>query len=316
MAELFPVFTNEEIIRHRPPRNVVDAQKPYAYLIEPEHNANGEVVDVATLFLMNSECPYHCLMCDLWKNTLERSEPSANIPQQIKFALSQLPEAREIKLYNSGNFFDPKAVPPEQYEDIAGLVRGFETVVVENHPNLCGDRCRDFRDAIAPAQLEVALGLETCHPEILKSLNKGMTLDNYKHAASFLLSENIQMRTFILLKPPFLSEKEGIEWALKSIEFAFEQGVNCCSLVPTRAGNGIMETLEEQRSFSPPVGRSIEHVLSEGIKMQRGRVFMDLWDAERFFACQTCRKDRIARLNEMNLKQTILPEIPCDECSP
>lgn len=315
MADAFPNFTDSDILAERMPRNVVDPRRPYAYLLETERSAEGELVGVATLFLSNSECPYRCLMCDLWKNTLPRSLPSAGIPEQIDFALQRLPAGRQIKLYNSGNFFDPKAIPEEQYPAIADRVRQFDRVVVENHPHLVGDRCLRFRDLIAPAQLEVALGLETCHPEILRTLNKRMTLSDYERATEFLRHEGIEMRTFILLRPPFLSEEEGVEWALKSVRYAFQQGVECCSLVPTRVGNGMMERLAEQGHFAPPSGRSIENVLQAGIEMQRGRVLMDLWDAEQFFQCERCRTLRIQRLRQMNLSQRVLPVVECVDCS-
>lgn len=314
MAENYPTYSSAEILEVRPERNQVRRDRPYAYLVEPEFNAHSKVVDVATLFLTNSECPYHCLMCDLWKNTLPRSAESADIPQQIRFGLKELPPAQEIKLYNSGNFFDPKAIPPEQYPEIAELVKGFKTVIVENHPNLCSERCVEFQEMIRPAKLEVALGLETCHPELLKTLNKGMTLADYERATDFLVSNNIAIRTFVLLKPPFLNKQQGVDWALRSIDYAFGLGVNCCSLVPTRAGNGVMEDLLTQGDFSPPSGASMEFVLEEGIKKQQGRVFMDLWDAEKFFPCKDCREDRVNRLNRMNLTQQILPSIHCQSC--
>ena len=46
--------------------------RPYAFFVEEERSASGEVVPVATVFLTNRECPWRCLMCDLWKNTLSR----------------------------------------------------------------------------------------------------------------------------------------------------------------------------------------------------------------------------------------------------
>ena len=309
-----PVFGTEEIIARRPPRNSLNPKRPYAFLVEKEHSASGEFVDVATLFLTNSECPFHCLMCDLWKNALDRNEPSADVVEQIRFALDELPTAREIKLYNSGNFFDPKAIPRDQYEPIAELVRHFETVVVENHPKLCGADVLKFRDLIAPSQLEVAMGLETCHPEVLPTLNKQMTLIDFEKAANFLHHEKIRTRTFILLRPPFLTEEQGMEWAIKSIEYAFDLGINCCSVVPTRATNGIMEMLAHSGQSHPPSGASMETVLATGLEMKRGRVFMDLWDAEQFFDCEECRSERIERLAAMNLSQRVIPSTNCSVC--
>ena len=77
---------------------------------------------MATIFLTNRECPWKCLMCDLWKNTLEDSVPPGAIPEQIREALRVLPPARRIKLYNAGSFFDGRAVPPEDHAAIAELV--------------------------------------------------------------------------------------------------------------------------------------------------------------------------------------------------
>ncbi len=315
MHDKFPRFSDREILSRRPQRNQVHARRPYAMLVEPEQNAQGEVVDVATLFLVNRECPFRCLMCDLWKNTLEHPVAIGDIPEQIRWGLAQLPPAREIKLYNSGNFFDRRAIPPEDYHAIARLVRGFETVIVENHPRLCGESCLRFQELIAPARLEIALGLETCHPEILASLNKRMTLEDFENAAAFLISHGIRLRSFLLLKPPFLKEQAAIDWAIRSVDYAFDHGVDCCAVIPTRAGNGIMDDLLESGEFSHPQGASLEQVLERSLDRRRGRVFVDLWDAELFFPCQSCRQDRIGRLKEMNLTQRQLPPIPCSLCN-
>lgn len=311
-----PRLTSSEIVARRGDRNSVDPRRPYAYLVEPECNAQGKIVDVATLFLTNRECPFRCLMCDLWKNTLMDSVAVGDIPEQIRWGLRQLRSSKEIKLYNSGNFFDPKAIPPADFPQIADLVRGFDRVIVENHPKLCGNACLEFRDLIAPAKLEVALGLETCHPEVLLALNKQMTLADYDRAATFLTSNNIDVRTFLLLRPPYLSEEEGVAWTMKSLRHAFDQGSHCCSIIPTRSGNGAMEFLEQSGDFAPPSGASLERVLSQGLALNRGRVFVDLWDAERFFPCNACRHQRIEQLQTMNLQQRLFPElIDCEACS-
>ena len=315
MREPFPRSTADQIIAARPLRNQVDARRAYAALVEPECNANRQVVDVATIFLTNRECPLRCLMCDLWKNTLTKSVEVGDIPYQIRTALQTLPAAREIKLYNSGNFFDRRAIPREDHAEIAALVREFDTVIVENHPRFCGDDVLRFRDLVAPAQLEIAIGLETCHPEVLASLNKSMTLDDFDDAATRLHREEIRTRVFLLQKPPFLDESEAMDWSLRSLDYAFDRGVDCCVVIPTRSGNGMMEQLAEQGDFSPPSGASMERVAEVGIAKQKGRVFVDLWDAETLFPCEACRDSRIARLAEMNLTQCPAPSISCDVCS-
>jgi radical SAM enzyme (TIGR01210 family) len=306
-----PSLTDADIVAARPTRNAVDPWRPYAFLVEPEHSAAGRVEDVATIFLTNHECPFKCLMCDLWKNTTETTVPVGAVPAQIDYALARLPPARHVKLYNSGNFFDRQAIPPSDYGAIIDRVQRFETVIIENHPKLCGDTAAAFHRDLG-TELEVALGLETVHPDVLPRLNKRMTLDDFARAAGFLRARGMHVRGFILLKPPPLDEQEGIEWALRSLEFAFDQGARCCAVIPTRAGNGIMERLQAAGNFAPPTLRSLEHVLEQGLRLARGRVFADLWDAERFAECPRCAAARIDRLRRMNLAQQVWPGVECE----
>ena len=80
------------------------------------------------------------------------------IAEQIRWALDQLPPARHIKLYNSGNFFDPNAIPPEDYEQIAELVSGFDTVIVES---LVKQLQEDTNERAKRARVLFASGLAT-----------------------------------------------------------------------------------------------------------------------------------------------------------
>jgi archaeosine synthase beta-subunit len=156
------------------------------------------------------------------------------------------------------------------------------------------------------------MGLETVHPEVLSRLNKRMTLADFERAAHFLREHDIDMRAFILLRPPFLDEEEGFLWARRSLDYAFDLGIECCAVIPTRAGNGAMDQLQEQGLFSPPQLESLEEVLEYGISLRRGRVFADLWDVEKLFRCPSCGPERARRLQAMNLTQMVAPPIPCE----
>lgn len=299
-------ISDASILQHRPRKNLVDPMRPYAFLVEPERAIDGRVVDVATVFLTNRECAFRCLMCDLWKNTTDESVPPGAIPEQIRWALDRLPPAAHVKLYNSGNFFDPRAIPEGDYAEIARIVSPFETVVVECHPRMVGRRCFAFNDLL-PGPLHVAMGLETVHSGVLEKLNKRMTLDDFAAAATRLRGRDMQVRAFILLRPPFLNESEGVHWAKRSIDFAFDVGVECCVMIPTRAGNGVMEILAEQGRFAPPTLDSLEEVLDYGLSVKRGRVLADLWDLARVAAPSPDSAARIERLRRMNLSQRVEP---------
>jgi hypothetical protein len=72
-----------------------------------------------------------------------------------------------------------------------------------------------------------------------------------------------------------------------------------------------MDQLQASGDFAPPSLRSMETVLEQGIRLGRGRVFMDLWDAEQLSNCE-CGPARIERLRRMNLTQEVTPCVQCD----
>jgi radical SAM enzyme (TIGR01210 family) len=193
----------------------------------------------------------------------------------------------------------------EDYTAIAERSNRFERVIVESHPALVGDACLRFRNLVT-ARLEVAMGLETVQPEILARLNKRMTLDQFSSAAEFLARHSMDLRAFVLIKPPFMAECEAVEWAARSLDFAFDCGATAVSLIPTRAGNGVMDELARRGDFSPPGLNTVEDAFDYGIGLGRGRVFVDLWD---FHPAETCAAARMARLREMNLEQRMLPRL-------
>ncbi len=302
------------IVAQRPPRRPLDPRVPHGFFLEPERSASGRIVNSGTILLTNKECPWRCLMCDLWKDALPYRVPAGAIPAQIDYACARLnPPPAQLKLYNSGSFFDPGAVPPSDYPAVARSVSAAEHLVVESHPRLVGKRALRLRDLLT-GTLEIAIGLETVHPEVLPRLNKRFELAHFEAAAAFLQRHGIGLRVFVLLKPPFLEESEAIEWALKSAEFAFNCGADVVSLIPTRGGNGAMEQLRAAGQFTPPRLATLELTLERALQRCRGRVFADTWDLEQFSTCSQCLDGRRKRLEAMNLAQQVQPPIHCANC--
>ncbi len=78
------------ILGLRPDRNKVDPRRPYGFFIEEEMDSRGRLARTAVILLTNRECPWRCVMCDLWKNTLTESVPSGAITEQVAFAMDRL----------------------------------------------------------------------------------------------------------------------------------------------------------------------------------------------------------------------------------
>lgn len=306
------------ILAQRPPRPAApDPNAPHGVFLERERLASGAVADSGVVLLTNRECPWRCLMCDLWKDTTRHSVPEGAIPRQVEFAVRTWSDSGtlpvQVKLYNSSSFFDPAAIPPADYAPVARRIAFARHVVVESHPLLVGDRARVLRDLLSGA-LEVALGLETAHPEVLEKLNKKFDLAQFARAAEFLAAERIALRAFLLVNPPFLDERSGLEWVVKSAEFAFACGAGAVALIPTRTGNGAMERLRESGEFVPPTLAMLEAAQRAALALGRGRVFADTWALEPFSACPHCFAARRERLETVNRTQRDVSPVRCAVC--
>lgn len=290
-------------------RNPSSEEHAHAALIEKEPDARGRVVGVATIFLTNRECPWTCAMCDLWRNTTLRSVAPGAIPRQIGRALAELAPASVLKLYNSGSFFDAGAIPRQEWPEIARLCRGFNRVIVECHPRLIGPRVLEFA-AMLDGTLEVAMGLETCHEAALAKLNKRFSVADYQAAAAFLRRAEIGIRTFLMVRPPFVPDGERLAWMQRSVRLAFDAGSEVVSLIPTRLGNGALEALGARE---PSLGE-LEDALDFALSLRAGRAFADTWDFERFAQCSRCANARRERLARMNLAQKAEARVNCPQC--
>jgi radical SAM enzyme (TIGR01210 family) len=314
------------VLGRRTARPVHDPWRYQDVVLEDERTAGGTVARTATVFLTGRECPWRCVMCDLWRFTTEADTPRGAIPAQIEAARRSFASdsVTHLKLYNADSFFDPRAVPEDDYDDIAAALTGLEQVIVESHPTLIGPRMDRFLDALdrhrgpeAAPSLEVAMGLETAHPVALERLHKRMTVDDFSAAAARLAGRGVSLRVFLLIFPPFVPNGEQDRWLRHSLDVAYFSGASVVSLVPTRPGNGALEALAEQGLFRPPrladVERStqVAHVHAAGC----GRLFVDLWDLDRFADCTHCYSARRARLHTMNLEQRILPLPYCGQCT-
>ena len=305
------------VLAHRGLRRRHDPWRSQELIVEDERDADGHPARTATVLLTGRECPWRCAMCDLWAYTTDEDTPCGAIPAQITAAREELASRREavagIKLYNAGSFFDPRAVPESDYDDVAVALAGLSRVIVESHPSLVGPRVDRLINALErhatggrgrPA-LEVAMGLETAHPEALDKLNKRFTLRGFADAADALERRGVALRVFLLISPPFVPLGEQDEWLRRSLDAAFDCGASVVSLVPTRPGNGTMEALIDLGEFTSPGIDDIERSFALALQHARGRgrVFVDLWDLERFAGPATSLDSTRARLHAMNLEQ-------------
>jgi len=283
-----PAARDVVVVDLRPARHTRDPWSAPEILIEDEETLGGRT-STLTVFLVGRECPWRCVMCDLWTQTTLADTPVGAVPAQIRSACARVDaESRvisHIKLYNAGSFFDPRAVPETDYRSIAVQLRRFQRVIVECHPALVGPRVDRFIDAMREecpgTSLEVAMGLETTHPEALASLNKRMDVEQFVEAADYLRTRRIALRVFLLVWPPFIPAAEQDHWLLASLDVALACGAAVISLIPTRGGNGAMEALSAVGLFQAPPATAINRSagVAKGHVGTRATVLLDPWRA-------------------------------------
>lgn len=300
----------------RPPKKAVDPWTPLDVVCEQERSGRDSSCFTVTVFLAGSECPFTCVYCDLWQYTLDISTPVGAIPAQLEVALSDLDVplgGATVKLYNASNFFDPRAVPVDDWPPIADRLERFERVTVECHPKLVDERCVEF-DSLLRGRLEIAMGLETVHPEALSRLNKQMTLEDFDRAADLVVDSGLELRVFALVGAPWVPEDETVEWVVRTADHALDRGARMVSLIPVRGGNGAMERLAEDGCFFPPTLEVFEAAFDRSIELDRGIIQADLWQIDGLAKCSWCLQNRVARLERINKSGQVGEPVVCDHC--
>ena len=299
----------------RPPKVRVDPYKAHGSLLEDERRPDGTIERALTAFLAGAECPFTCSFCDLWRWTIDGPTPPGALTRQLESVLQTVDGAvpNRLKIYNASNFFDQRAVPPEDVLGIVRLASPFAAVTVESHANTIGPRTLEFTRQI-PGRLEVAVGLETIHPVAIAQLNKRLDLAQFDSAAHLLRANGVHLRVFVLLGAPHIPAKESVAWTVRTVEYAVERGASVVSIIPVRGGNGEMERLQRLGLFTPPTLSQLEEALDASLPFTSAVVTADLWDVERLPGCEECRSERIARLRRLNLTGRAESKVSCTRC--
>lgn len=309
--------TDARIRALRPAKPHADPERAHGFVVEDERRPGGAIERTLTAFLTGAECPFTCSFCDLWRYTIDGPTPEGALTRQVTAVLSEArpvhPHLDRLKLYNASNWFDRRAVPPNDRAEIATLASPFSGVTVESHANTIGAATLDFADRLT-GRLEVAMGLETIHPVAAARLNKRFDPSTFDRAAGFLVAHDIDLRVFVLLGVPHVPAEESVEWAVRSVAYAVSCGAAVVSIIPVRGGNGELERLASEGAFVAPTLRELESALDRCVAIAPAAVTADLWDIERLPACDVCRAARIARMRRMQLTGAPAGPVSCDAC--
>jgi archaeosine synthase beta-subunit len=194
-------------------------EEPTKVWTEQERFRDG-VVDALVVILKTRGCTWAlqggCTFCGYVNDSMVRKVTGDNLVAQMRLALQQSYKGqRVVKIYTSGSFLDDTEVQREAQPAILALLpEGVAKVTVEAQTHhATREKLAAVRGALRPeVELEVAFGLESAHEPVLAySVNKDDRFADFVQACAWARELGIRTKAYIMLKPPFLTEREALE---------------------------------------------------------------------------------------------------------
>ncbi len=226
---------------------------------------HSKVVDAWVIIFRTRGCYWArasgCSMCG-YVNDVAQEVPPADLEHQLDVVLKKHAGQPMVKVYTSGNFFDDHEVVPEVRERILkDLGDRCDKVIVETLSHLL--RREQLEQAMKYVdELEVAFGLESTNERVLQyGVNKVWGLKEHAKAAELVRDVGGTVKTYLLIKPPFLTEREAIEDAVRSGHDA-DPHSNTISFNPVNVqGRTLVDRLFRRGEYRPPWLWSVVEVL-------------------------------------------------------
>ena len=225
----------------------------------------GKVVDAWVIIFRTRGCYWAhasgCSMCG-YVNDTAVDVNDEDLRHQLDSVLARHGDQPMVKVYTSGNFFDDHEVSPDSRRTILeALGDRCDKVIVETLSHMI--REEQVEEALKSVdRLEVAFGLESTNERVLRyGVNKVWGLKEHARAAALVREAGGTVKTYLLVKPPFLTEREAIEDAVRSGHEA-DPHSDTISFNPVNVQrNTLVDRLFSRRQYRPPWLWSVVEVL-------------------------------------------------------
>ena len=227
-------------------RKAIQTDLPYT----PRYAEVGQIIQPdgrrlrrLKVILMSKGCSVPtCTMCSFTNenNYGQRNVSEEIMVEQVRDVLRKdgpVTDCNCVSIYNDGSFFAPREIKDKARFSIASLVAeaGVSLLTVESLPQFITEaRLLPILDALGDVEFEVGLGLQSAHPPVREyCVNTSFDNSSYERAVNLLKRHGVRVKTYIMLKPPFLTENEAIADALQSIDYCNSLGAPYVTLCPT-----------------------------------------------------------------------------------
>lgn len=228
-----------------------------------------------------------------------------------------------ISVYNSGNWFANREIPPEArieiYKEIAQSQ--CEGLMVESLPQfVTHETIKEAKSHLGNKRLIVGIGLQSADDTVRSlCINTTCTKAQFERASKLLRGNDYTPKTYLMIKPPFLTEREAVEETINSIRYVSEVGYEDVSICPTRiAPHTVVAELAKRGMFEPPSLWTIIEILKRVESISHVRVAcldIDGKDADTIYPrnCESCTPIVLEAIKNYNAKRdlSILEEPDC-----
>jgi len=238
---------------------------------------NGNIVNRLIIHLHSSGCGWArntggCTMCGFFAATTTGLPISAGeFQEQVSNVLYEHDpnNFQVIALYNAGNILNEEEMPFVALENICHQISKYPNVLrvsIESRPEYIDpEKLRILTSILSGKEIELGIGVETTN-EIIRDLciNKTFSNQQLEKNVQYLLSLGITPKAYLLLKPPFITEKEMIDDFLLSYWQLIDMGINRidCETMTIEA-HTLVYQLWKNRFYRTPWLWSIIHILEQ-----------------------------------------------------
>jgi hypothetical protein len=211
-------------------------------------------------------------MCSYLLDGTPESPTPDELVQQFQHAMSKIDDESEplsVKIYTSGSFLDVDEIPFEVRKEILTLLSSdtrVKQVVLESRPEYATDDVlKEISALLSDKHVEIGIGFESSS-DLIRSIciNKGFATHEFEDAIQRASKHDISVRAYVLIKPPFLTEREALLDSIQTIRYLDKIGVSTISINPvTVQKNTLVERLWKNRKYRPPWLWSVVDVLKQ-----------------------------------------------------
>ena len=301
-----------------------DPKKPVSCWSEKDV-LDDKIIDAFVIIFRTRGCSWAlnsgCSMCGYFNDSMWENVSNNDLLTQFDTAMKSYSGQKFVKIFTSGSFLDNKEINPNVRKEILGkLIETVDKVSVESRPEFITDgKLSEIKEGFKSKTFEVGLGLETASDFIREHcLNKGFTFNDYKKAAKTLKKHNVKLKTYVLIKPPFLTEKESINDAINTVG-KIKTITDTVSFNPTNVQrNTLVNFLWQRKQYRPAWLFSVTEILKESRKITGDvKIKCDIAGGGSIRGahnCKSCDRKFLNAIAEFSLSQdvNIFNGLDCD----